>query len=66
MKGTEEDSNARGGSADHAGRWDGAISVLLLSWIGLATAFFYIRFSFVFYEAHRGPINDMIGQLIGS
>ena len=37
----------------------------ILIWVVLTTAFFYIRFSFVFYDAHKESISALIDRVFG-
>ena len=48
------------------GRRERVISALLLIWAVVASLFFFIRFSFVFFEAHREPVIGVLHRLTGS
>jgi hypothetical protein len=42
------------------------ISVALLLWVVVLSFFFYVRFSFVFYDAHREAIESLVERLLGT
>ncbi|MCF6285282.1 MAG: hypothetical protein L3K26_08835 [Candidatus Hydrogenedentes bacterium] len=48
----------------HATRYDTALSLLILFWVAGASVFFFVRFSFVFFEAYRETINAIFQGLM--
>ena len=45
-------------------RWETWVSIPVLLWIIVLSTFFYIRFSFVFYGAHREAIEALFRRLL--
>jgi hypothetical protein len=44
---------------------DGVVTALVLAWALPTGLFFFLRFSFVFYEAYRDPIQGLWTRLFG-